>query len=429
MIGLILQNVLNKKFSRNERKVIFIASLGCFIEFYDFTIFGFYSIYFAPQIYPSDEKLTSMLFAYFVFAIGFLFKILGIILSERLNYKIPAKKMLITTILIMGIATFCSGFLPTYNTIGIYSGLLMVLLRILQGLASGGEIHSMIRHINESMPKRKIHFTISGVLLGAEFGGLTAIMLNQLLNLTLHHTSIILWGWKIPFIMGGIFSFLCYFFRFRFYKTSRLPNSVNNTNIKVLSLFKYYRLQMLVLASVIGITSTLWVNCIIYMPIILHFELNLSYQVASNILFHATIYSITISYLVGRLAKYLNPLYLLIISLFIGIPAILMSYHFLYLRMFIYLGVAILVTLHGVFTRLTPLVFVNKLFPAHLRLAGVYLSVNLSYTLFGVFSPLIIMSLIYLTHLYFITQAIYTVLVCIISIIGLSFFTKAKEQT
>ena len=152
MIGANLKSILGQKFSRNEKKVMLIASFGAFIEFYDFTIFGFYSIYFAGQIFPATDNLSSMITVYMVFALGFLCKPIGILLAEELIKKVSSTRILVNTVLIIGLCSFCMGLIPDYKSIGMYAGVLMVIFRMMQGLASGGEIRGMIRYINQNIP-------------------------------------------------------------------------------------------------------------------------------------------------------------------------------------------------------------------------------------------------------------------------------------
>ncbi len=415
-----------KKYSMDEKKIMLIAAFGAFIEFYDFTIFGFYSIYFGQEIFPETDRLSSMMSVYIVFALGFLCKPIGLFIAQKLIDKTGAKRMLINTILIMGICSLSMGLIPGYTKIGITAGILMLVSRVIQGLASGGEIYGIIRYINQNMPSAKVHHTISGILLGTELGGLCAIVINQILNHSLHHNHILSIGWRIPFFIGGLLSLLFYLYRFYFYRTHK-SNNIPIPPITIRSFVKQYSAQMLILGSVVAINSTLWVNCIIYMPIILHHEVEISYIQVSSIIFNATIYGILLSYLIAILCNKMNPLTLLKITLCLAIPGICYSYYVLEQRTHISIGADILIILHGILATLTPRVFINKIFPPQVRLSGIYLSVNLSYTLFGVCSPLIIICLTYLTHKYFIIQAGYASLVAIISLIGLAYFHKVKE--
>ena len=427
MIGVNLKTLVEQKYTLQEKKVMLIATFGAFIEFFDFTIFGFYSIYFGGQIFPEKDSLLSMITVYIVFTLGFLCKPLGILIADRLINKVNTKRILINTVLIMGVCSFSMGIIPSHHSIGIYAGILMTVARITQGLASGGEIRGMIRYINQNIPEKKLHNTISGILLGSELGGLAAIAINQILNHTMGHQYILSFGWRIPFFISGLMSILFYSYRFYFYR--RYNTIITPISSKVfIDFLKQYRHQMIVLGSIVAINSTIWVTCIIYMPAILHHESELSYLDVSNIIFSATIYAICTSYLIIKLSRKLDPFKVLRTTLFLAIPAICLSHYFLLYKCHIQLAVCILIMIHCLLASFTPRIFRKHLFPARFRLSGIYMSVNLSYTLFGVLSPLVIISLTYLTHQYFIIHAVYATLITIISLIGLNSFKKMSQH-
>lgn len=427
MIGINLKTLVEQKYTREEKRVVLIATFGAFIEFFDFTIFGFYSIYFGGVIFPEKDSLLSRITVYLVFIIGFLCKPIGIFIANKLINKINIKRILINTVLIIGICSFSMGLIPSHNSTGIYAGILMLIARIIQGLASGGEIRGMIRYINLNIPSNKLHNTVSGILLGSELGGLAAIGINQILNHTMGHQYILSFGWRIPFFISGLLSIIFYSYRFYFYRTHITVTKPTDPTYFV-NFVKQYHQQMLVLGSIVAINSTIWVTCIIYMPVILHHESELSYLNVSNIIFNATIYAILTSYLITNLAKNIDPFKLLRATLFLSIPAICISHYYLFSKNHIELAVGILITLHCLLASFTPRIFKKHLFPARFRLSGIYMSVNLSYTLFGVLSPLVIISLTYMTHQYFIVHAIYASLITLVSIFGLSNFKKMNHH-
>lgn len=406
---------------------MFLASLGGFLEFYDFTIFGFYAVYFAEEIFPDHNRLSSLIDAYIIFALSFLIKPLGMIIFRHFSHQISAKSTLIITVIIMGICSLLMGVIPPFSSIGVAAGWLMMAFRLIQGMASGGEIYGIIRYINEYIPEEKTHHTISSLLLGAEFGGLFAIVINQVLNHHMLHSQIQIWGWRIPFIIGGIFSFSCYSFRHLF---NRKPMPIKQRyKFDLVNTIQKYMPEIMVEASVIGMGSALWVNCIIYMPIMLYYQSQLSYYLISNIMLEASFISLAGSFMMGIVAWRVNPVTLLKITLITAIPTICLSYYLFSINSYIYIAVDILVTLHGIFARLLPMALMNKLFPTKERLGGVYLTINLSYTLFGVFSPLIILYIIYLTDSPFAVQASYLSLVSIFGLIGVCCLNKFRADS
>ena len=181
------------------------------------------------------------------------------------------------------------------------------------------------------------------------------------------------------------------------------------------------------MSCVIGITGTLWVACIIYMPVLLFYQVQLSYVSISILIFHGSMYSITASFIISLIIKKLSPLKLLRISLLIGIILIGYDYYCLSLSKHISFAVVSLITLHGILARLMPAIFMHKIFPIQYRLAGVYLAVNLGYTLFGILSPLIVIALIYLTHEYFFIKSLYAIVMSCVSLIALVYVNRVIE--
>lgn len=159
--------------SQEQRKVIVLSALGGMLEFYDFTIYGLFAVYFASQIFPTHDPLVAIIASYSIFVVGYIIRPVGGIIFSHIGDEIGRKKVLIMTMLLMGIASIGLGLVPTYQQAGIYSPIIMLAFRMLQGFAFGGEIPSMIVYTTESMPEKRslgvggsFTGTISGLVLG-----------------------------------------------------------------------------------------------------------------------------------------------------------------------------------------------------------------------------------------------------------------------
>ena len=318
LISFNIFNLVKHKFSKSEQKVIFLASLGGGLEFFDFAIFGLYAIYFAPEIFPSPSRLSSIACVYLVFALSFLLKPIGVYLAHHVALRTNPKRVLIITILIIGLSSMAIGLVPPYAVIGAWAGFFMVLFRFIQGIAAGAEAQGMIKYINQNLSYSKAPFSISGILLGSELGGFTALLLNQILAHSMSHAQIVAWGWRIPFIIGGVLAILCYIFRYKFKITRHFEASDRYYQFHLFTVLRNYLPQVLVLASTAGLISSLWINCIVYMPVLLFHHLGLSYRTISSLLIYATIYSIFASYITGLIAKKITPLKLFKFCLFMA---------------------------------------------------------------------------------------------------------------
>lgn len=140
------------KLKPSERKIIFLASLGGALEFYDFVIYVIFAPIISQIFFPETDKLASLMSVYAVFAIGYLIRPLGGIAFSHFGDKYGRKKTFIFSVLLMAVPTVLIGVLPTYQHIGIFSSILLIFLRLLQGLSIGGEIPGALtftcEHVN-----------------------------------------------------------------------------------------------------------------------------------------------------------------------------------------------------------------------------------------------------------------------------------------
>lgn len=190
--------------SKASRKVAFASLLGTAMEWYDFYLFGigsalFFNVLFFPEISP----IAGIMAAYATYAVGFFARPLGGIIFGHFGDRISRKKMLITTLTMMGTATFLIGLLPTYNAIGIFAPILLVLLRFIQGVAVGGEWGGAIVMSAEVSRHKERGFYSSWPNAGAPLGLLCSLIVFLIFS-SLPHEKFISWGWRIPFLLSFI---------------------------------------------------------------------------------------------------------------------------------------------------------------------------------------------------------------------------------
>ena len=193
---------MSRAINAAERKILILASLGGMLEFYDFTIYGFFSLYFAEQFFPTTDKFVAIMLSYTVFVIGYIARPIGGILFSHLGDVIGRKLVLIVTMLIMGIASLGIGIVPVYAQIGIFAPILLLVLRLSQGLAIGGEIPGTVVYVTEYMP-HKSGFAIGCVMAGVGSGLLLGALVNVVLSSLLSIEQIHSYGWRIPFLLGN----------------------------------------------------------------------------------------------------------------------------------------------------------------------------------------------------------------------------------
>ncbi|OLF12079.1 hypothetical protein BLA60_08640 [Actinophytocola xinjiangensis] len=198
-----------------RRRVLVSAALGQFVEFYDFVIYAYTASVIATLFFPGDSRVASMLATFAVYAVGFVMRPVGGLLFGHLGDRAGRKGVLAIIILLMGASTALVGVLPTYEQIGILAPILLVVARLLQGLSVGGEaIGSNALVAEHSPPARRGGYVALAYAFGvipAVFAALFVLALNSVLG----EAAFTSWGWRIPFLLGGVISLVGIYIRRR----------------------------------------------------------------------------------------------------------------------------------------------------------------------------------------------------------------------
>ena len=190
------------KTKQNINKVTFASAFGTLFEWYDFLIYGTAAaLVFNKLFFPHFDPMTGMLASLLAFSLGFIARPFGGILFGHYGDKYGRKNTLMATMLLMGVSTFAIGLLPTYNDIGIWAAVLLVALRLLQGIAFGGEWGGASIMILENAPKERRGFYGSFIQMGYPLGVLLATGMFALVT-KLPEEDFMSWGWRIPFLVS-----------------------------------------------------------------------------------------------------------------------------------------------------------------------------------------------------------------------------------
>jgi MFS family permease len=193
--------VPSRGLTKEERKVIFASSLGTVFEWYDFYLYGSLAAVIAKQFFAGDPS-TSFIFALLAFAAGFLVRPFGALVFGRLGDMIGRKYTFLVTILIMGGSTFIVGLLPGYASIGIAAPIILVSLRILQGLALGGEYGGAATYVAEHAPEGRRGYFTSWIQTTATLGLFLSLLVILGVRSSMDTASFDSWGWRIPFLVS-----------------------------------------------------------------------------------------------------------------------------------------------------------------------------------------------------------------------------------
>lgn len=205
--------------SKPLMKTVITSMIGNLFEFYDFALFGYFAPIIGRLFFPSENKTVELISAFGVFAAGFLVRPIGGMIFGHIGDRLGRKKALILTILMMAIPTAIIGFLPSFETIGIAAPILLVAMRMLQGISMGGNYGGSITFTTEhSNPKHRGligSFAVTSCLVGILLGSATAALFANIFDdITLES-----WGWRIPFVLG---IFICLV---GFYMRREIPES------------------------------------------------------------------------------------------------------------------------------------------------------------------------------------------------------------
>ena len=198
-----------------ERRVIFASSLGTVFEWYDFYIYAVLAPFFAGLFFPPGNATTALLNAFVTYAAGFLVRPFGALVFGRIGDLVGRKYTFLVTITVMGLSTFLVGLLPTYNSIGMLAPTLLVLLRLAQGLALGGEYGGAATYVAEHAPENKRGAHTAWIQTTATVGLFVALVVIFLARGAMTADDFKSWGWRIPFIISVILLVISIYIRLK----------------------------------------------------------------------------------------------------------------------------------------------------------------------------------------------------------------------
>ena len=188
--------------SAEEKKVIFASSLGTVFEWYDFYLYGSLAAIIAKQFFSGLDEGSAFIFALLAFAAGFIVRPFGALVFGRLGDMIGRKYTFLVTILIMGLSTFIVGILPNYATIGVAAPVILICLRLLQGLALGGEYGGAATYVAEHSPQGRRGAYTSWIQTTATLGLFLSLMVILGTRTMIGEAAFADWGWRVPFIVS-----------------------------------------------------------------------------------------------------------------------------------------------------------------------------------------------------------------------------------
>src|SRR5262245_3365934 len=281
----------------NLWQVILAAAVGTMIEWYDFYIFGSLTVVLASKFYPPGNNTFAYLAYLATFAIGFVVRPFGALFFGRIGDLVGRKYTLLVTLILMGGATAGIGLLPTYATAGWFAPIVLIAMRILQGLAIGGEYGGAVVYVAEHAPDHKRGFYTSFIQISGPLGLIGSLAVILFAQNSLSQESFNNWGWRIPFLLSILLVGISLYIRMRMKESPifRELKSAGMTSAKPLKeAFTKWGNLKLVLISLFGATAGMGVTafmCTTYALFYLQSILRVNAQSANKI--------VAIAFLIG----------------------------------------------------------------------------------------------------------------------------------
>ena len=241
-----------------EKFVIFASSIGTMFEWYDFYLYAVLAPFFASLFFPAGNDTAALLSAFATYAAGFLVRPFGSLFFGRLGDLVGRKYTFLVTIIVMGMATFLVGLLPTYAAIGWLSPVLLVALRLLQGLAVGGEFGGAATYVAEhSRPGRRGYAT-SWIMTTATAGLALALIVIIACRELMQPKAFSQWGWRVPFIVSAVLLLFSVYIRLKLNESpifQKMKQEGKGSKAPLTESFVHYPNNKYVLLATLGVTA------------------------------------------------------------------------------------------------------------------------------------------------------------------------------
>jgi len=378
----------------NDYKTLSLAALGGALEFYDFIIFVFFAPAIGQLFFPASiPDWLRQLQTFGIFAAGYLARPLGGIIMAHFGDLLGRKRMFTLSVLLMSLPTLLMGVLPTYASIGIMAPVLLLLFRVMQGAAVGGEVPGAWVFVSEHVPQRHV-----GYACGTLTAGLTAgILLGSLVASAVNHhfgaADIASFAWRIPFLLGGVFGLFSVYLRRWLHETPVFAELKQRKSlaaeIPLKAVLRDHGRAVIVSMLLTWMLSAAIVVVILMTPTLLQKQFHIAPATALYANSIATLCLTIGCVLAGSLAGRFGAGR----TIFAGCVGLGIAYYALFQQLAVDSSLLVpLYAIAGLFVGVIgaiPFVMVNA-FPAAVRFSGISFSYNVAYAVFGGLTPIVV---------------------------------------
>ncbi|MDN4075298.1 MFS transporter [Fictibacillus terranigra] len=389
---------------KKAKKSVFATGVGNAMEWFDFGLYSYLAVIISKNFFTAvgNDELK-LVFTFATFAIAFLMRPLGGIIFGMIGDKLGRKVVLTTTIILMAFSTLLIGLLPTYDQIGIWAPILLLIARIIQGFSTGGEYAGAMVYIAESSPDNKRNVLGSGLEIGTLAGYILASLLASLLFLLLSDEQMASWGWRIPFLLGLPLGLVGFYLRGSLGETPIFENELSESDDEVeeesfLSILKNHKKDVFVCFVAVAFFNITNYMLLSYMPSYLNEIIGLSNTAGTVLITIIMILMVPLAFIFGKLSDKIGNKAVFLIGL--GGLTLLSALSFYLINMnnlaFISIGILILGILLSTYEGTMPGTL-PTMFYTDIRYRTLAVTYNVSVSLFGGTTPLIATWLVHKT--------------------------------
>ncbi|MEH6988208.1 MFS transporter [Cytobacillus firmus] len=416
-----------------EKKVLIASLIGSSIEWFDYFLYGTVAaLVFNQMFFHSDDPAVGLMLAYASFALAFFIRPLGGVIFSHIGDKIGRKKTLVLTLSLMGGATVLMGFLPTYDNIGAAAPILLILLRLIQGIGLGGEWGGALLLAVEYAPKNRRGFFGSIPQMGVTIGMLLGTLALSIMTL-LPEEAFLSWGWRVPFILSALLVFFGLWIRKGIDETPSFKKAREKGEIAKIPFVETMRSHWKEVLIAVGAKVVETAPFYIFGTFIVSYattQLGFSRTVTLNAVTIATIITTILIPIMGKLSDKIGRK-----KLYVGGTVLMMLYAFPYFWL-LHQGSAVLLvvaTILGLGIIWAPITAVlgtmfSEIFKSNVRYTGITLGYQIGAALAGGTAPLVATALLNAYDNSYVPVALYIMLAAAISLIAISSVRDRSNQ-